>query len=294
MRKRFRCKPWMGVMALATAAAGAVLWLSTEPAVGQAQTYVAPRLPGTANPDLSGIWQAFATANWDIQDHGVDPGPFPRLLGVWGAQPPGQGVVEGNELPYWPEALAKKEENLENRLTVDPDNVNTVGDPEAKCYQPGVPRATYMPFPFQIIQSTERIVIAYQFASANRTIPLGEGTEAPVDSWMGWSNGHWEGDTLVVDVTGFHDLSWFDRAGNHHSDALQVVERYTPVSPYHLRYEATIEDPKVFTRPWKISMPLYRRIEEDVRLLEFKCVDLAEEYVYGGLVEGSRSEGGAR
>ena len=291
MHKWFRFTPGMVALATATAAVVMVLWLSAGAVVGQARSYVAPRLPGTSHPDLSGIWQAFSTANWDIQDHGVNPGPFPRLLGVWGAQPPGRGVVEGNEIPYLPEALAKKQKNLENRLTVDPDNVNTVGDPEAKCYLPGVPRATYMPFPFQIIQSTDKVVIAYQFASASRTIPLSRSTEAPVDSWMGWSNGHWDGDTLVVDVRGFHDLSWFDRAGNYHSDALHVVERYTPISPYHLRYEATIEDPKVFTRPWTISLPLYRRIEQDARLLEFKCVDLAEEYVYGSLVD---TEGGAR
>ena len=286
MRRRLRFTP--GMVPLTTAAAVvAVLWLSPAPAAGQAPAYRAPRLPGTSNPDLSGIWQAFVTANWDLEDHGVDAGPFPTRLGVWGAQPPGRSVVEGGGIPYRPEALAKKVENFATRLTVDTDNVNTVGDPEAKCYMPGVPRATYMPFPFQIIQSTERIVIAYQFASANRTIPLGRPTMAPVDSWMGWSNGHFEGETLVVDVTGFNDLSWFDRAGNHHSDALHVVERYTPIGPYHLRYEATIEDPNVFTRPWTISMPLYRRIEEDVRLLEFKCVDLAEEYVYGGLVDAS-------
>ena len=291
MHKRFRFGSRMAALATATAALVMGLWLSAGTVVGQAPSYVAPRLPGTSHPDLSGIWQAFTTANWDIQDHGADPGPFPRLLGVWGAQPPGRGVVEGNEIPYLPEAVAKKQLNLEHRLTVDPDNVNTVGDPEAKCYLPGVPRATYMPFPFQIIQSTDKVVIAYQFASASRTIPLSRSTEAPVDSWMGWSNGHWDGDTLVVDVTGFHDLSWFDRAGNYHSDALHVVERYTPMSPYHLRYEATIEDPKVFTRPWTISLPLYRRIEQDVRLLEFKCVDLAEAYVYGSLVD---TEGGAR
>ncbi len=278
----------------AVAAGIVVVGLLTEPVLGQTEAYVAPRLPGTANPDVSGIWQAFTTANWDIQDHGVDAGPFPRVLGVWGAQPPGRGVVEGNVLPYRSDALAKKQENFENRLAVDPDNVNTVGDPEAKCYLPGVPRATYMPFPFQIIQSTDKVVIAYQFASASRTIPLAGASEPPVDSWMGWSNGHWEGDTLVVDVTGFHELSWFDRAGNYHSNALHVVERYTPMSPYHLIYEATIEDPNVFTRPWTIKMPLYRRVEDDMRLLEFKCVDLAEEYVYGNLADGSVSNGGAR
>ncbi len=274
------------VSLVATGAAGA-LWLSAESASGQVQVYRAPRLPGTSHPDLTGIWQAFVTANWNIEDHGAEAGPFPTLLGAWGAQPPGQSIVRGGEIPYRPAALAKREANFARRLDVDVDALNTVGDPEAKCYMPGVPRATYMPYPFQIIQSTDRIVIAYQFASANRTIPIGRPTEPPIDFWMGWSNGSWDGDTLVVDVTGFHDLPWLDRAGNHHSAQLHVVERYTPISPYHLQYEATIEDPQVFTRPWTISFPLYRRIEENVRLLEFKCVDLTEEYIYGGLLEGA-------
>ena len=291
MGTRFRGIAWMPVSVLAAAAVAATVALSPSTAAGQTGDYVAPRLPGTDHPNISGIWQAFTTANWDLQDHGAEAGPFPRLLGVWGAQPPGQGVVLGNEIPYRPEALAKKQENLERRLAVDHDNVNTVGDPEAKCYLPGVPRATYMPFPFQIIQGTDKVIIAYQFASASRTIPLGGSSEAPVDSWMGWSNGRWEGDTLVVEASGFNDLSWFDRAGNYHSAAMQVVERYTPISPYHMMYEATIEDPEVFTRHWTIRLPLYRRIEDNLRLLEFKCVDLAEEYVYGGLVD---PEGGGR
>ncbi len=274
------------VLLVATGAAGA-LWLSAGSAAGQVQVYRAPRLPGTSHPDLTGIWQAFVTANWNIEDHGAEAGPFASLLGMWGAQPPGQSIVRGGEIPYRPEALARREANFARRLDVDVDNLNTVGDPEAKCYMPGVPRAAYMPYPFQIIQSTDRIVIAYQFANANRTIPIGRPTEPPIDFWMGWSNGSWDGDTLVVDVTGFHDLPWLDRAGNHHSAQLHVVERYTPISPYHLQYEATIEDPRVFTRPWTISFPLYRRIEENARLLEFKCVDLAEEYIYGGLLEGA-------
>ncbi len=279
----------VGLIALVAAVIGVAVgaWISGRPMAGQAQSYQAPRLKGTDKPDLTGIWQAFTAANWDIQDHSAEPGPFPRLLGVWGAQHPGQGVVEGNDIPYRPEALAKKQENLKNRLTIDHDNLNTVGDPEAKCYLPGVPRATYLPFPFQILQSTDRVVIAYQFANASRTIPLGKASEPPVDFWMGWSNGHWEGDTLVVDVKGFNDMTWFDRAGNFHSDALHVVERYTPMSPYHLTYEATIDDPKVFTRPWKMTMPLYRRVEKNLQLLEFKCVDLSEEYLYGGLVKQS-------
>lgn len=282
-------RKWFSVIALAVAAAAvaAVVWFSGRPTTDQVQTYQAARLQGTDKPDLNGIWQAFTTANWDIQDHSAEAGPFSRLVGVWGAQLPGQGVVEGNEIPYRPEALAKKQENFEKRLSVDHDHLNTVGDPEAKCYLPGVPRATYLPFPFQILQSTDKIIIAYQFANASRTIPLGKSSEPPVDFWMGWSNGRWDNDTLVVDVRGFNDMTWFDRAGNYHSDALHVVERYTPITPYHLRYEATIEDPKVFTRPWKMTMPLYRRMENDVRLLEFKCVDLSEEYLYSGLLKQS-------
>jgi hypothetical protein len=287
MRKSFGLRGWMIALAVKVVAVVAVVWLSGRPTAGQVQAYQAPRLPGTDKPDLTGIWQAFVTANWDIQDHSAEAGPFPRLLGVWGAQLPGQGVVEGKEIPYRPEALAKKEENFKNRLIIDHDNLNTVGDPEAKCYHPGVPRATYLPVPFQILQSTDKIIIAYQFADASRTIPLGKATEPPVDFWMGWSNGHWDGDTLVVDVSGFNDMTWFDRAGNYHSDALHVVERYTPITPYHLMYEATIEDPKVFTRPWKMTMPLYRRMEKNVQFLEFKCVDLSEEYLYGGLLKQS-------
>lgn len=228
-------------------------------------------------PDMNGIWQALNEAHWNLEPHAASPAVLAEL-GAQYAVPPGIGVVVGGEIPYLPEALATRDDNFANRLELDP---------EVKCYMPGVPRATYMPYPFQIIQGTDRIVIAYQFASANRTIPLGRPTEPPIDFWMGWSNGSWDGDTLVVDVTGFHDLPWLDRAGNHHSAQLHVVERYTPISPYHLQYEATIEDPQVFTRPWTISFPLYRRIEENVRLLEFKCVDLTEEYIYGGLLEGA-------
>ena len=283
---------WVGVsgwiVALAVSGLAAFACSSGERTAEEGAAYRAPRLAGTERPDLTGIWQAMVTANWDIQDHSASEGPFARMLGIWGAQPPGQGIVEGDEIPYRPEALAKREENFKRRLAIDHDNLNTVGDPEAKCYLPGVPRATYLPFPFQIVQSTDRIVIAYEYAGASRTIPLGKPTEPPVDFWMGWSNGSWDGDTLVVDVKGFNDMTWFDRAGNFHSDALHVVERYTPMTPYHLMYEATIEDPKVFTRPWKISMPLYRRVEANAQLLEFKCVDLSEEYLYGGLVKATQ------
>jgi hypothetical protein len=246
----------------------------------QNRPYQAPRLPGTKQPDLNGLWQAINTAHWDIQDHSAQPAPV-LSMGAWGAIPAGR-VVEGNEIPYQAWAVAKKKENYEKRMTVDPFDF-TVGDPELRCFLPGVPRATYLPFPFQIVQSTKVLLFSYEFADASRLINMENHREPPNDFWMGWSNGHWEGDTLVIEVTGFNGQTWFDRAGNFHSDALKVVERYTPSSPYHLQYEATIEDPKVFTRPWKISMPLYRRMEPGAQRLEFKCVEFTEELIYGRL-----------
>jgi hypothetical protein len=255
------------------------------PLAGQtpSSAYKAPRLAGTANPNLNGLWQSLTEANWDIQAHAAQPGP--PQFGALFAEPAGPGIVEGNELPYRPEALAKKKDNFEKRFVrLNSDGVRLEPlDPEAKCYLPGVPRATYMPFPFQIIQGNKKIVIAYEFSSASRIIPLEKVGEAPTDSYMGWSAGRWEGDTLVVDVTGFNDKTWFDRAGNFHSDALHLVERYTPASADVLRYEATIEDPKVFTRPWKISFPLYRRQDKNAQFMEFKCMPFAEDLLYDHL-----------
>ena len=258
---------------MAAAALVVVLSLAVGPAAAQTAEYDAPRA-WDGNPDLNGIWQAIGTAHWDIQDHPASAG-LPEL-GAIGAVPPGQGVVAGREIPYQAWALEQKQRNFENRLTEDP---------EIKCYLPGVPRATYLPYPFQVIQGTNKIMIVYGFAEANRTIHMDrENPEpAPIDSWMGRSHGRWEGDTLVVDVAGFNGQAWFDRAGNFASDTLHVVERYTPIGPNALMYEATIEDPNVFTRPWKMSMPLYRRLEENAQVLEFKCVEFSEELLYGDL-----------
>jgi hypothetical protein len=274
-------------IALAAAAAGAALSLAASRAVAQTPTQ-AYRAPRTADgkPNLNGIWQALNEANWDVEAHGTGSSPFPDLLGALLAEPPGQGVVEGGPLPYKPEALAKKKENFAKRLArpTSRELNETTGDPEAKCYMPGVPRATYMPFPFQIVQTPQEILIAYEFANATREIHIGRKPEAPAESWMGWSIGRWEGETLVVDVTDQIDRTWFDRAGNFHSDALHVVERYTPISADHLMYEATIEDPRVFTRPWKMSMPLYRRVEKNALFIDFKCVEYAQEFMYGHLL----------
>jgi len=243
--------------------------VSKPTAVAKAAAYKTPRLAG--RPNLNGIWQAMNTANWDILSHASAKGLLWQN-GATGAQPPGIGIVEGDDLPYLPAALAKRKENYANRLALDP---------ETKCYLPGVPRANYMPYPFQIVQSQKVIMISYQYAGAVRTINIDSKTESPADSWMGWSNGHWEGDTLVVDVTGLNGLAWFDRAGDFSSSKVHVVERFTRSSPYHLNYEATIEDPSVFSRPWKISLPLYKRMEKNAQLLEFKCVEFAEELLYG-------------
>ena len=225
-------------------------------------------------PDMNGIWQSLNTANWDLLAHAAAQGPV-LVMGAAGAEPPGLGVVEGNEIPYLPAAAAQKKQNGEHWLTKDP---------EVKCFLPGVPRATYMPYPFEIVQTPGTVVIAYQFASASRLIPIKARTEdSPADSWMGDSYGKWDGDTLVVDVKGFNDATWLSRAGDFHSDELHVVERYTPLSREVIQYEATIEDAKTFTRPWNISMPLYRHTEKNAQLLEFKCVEFVEEMMYGPL-----------
>ena len=286
------------LIAVAAVAVVAVLWTQMRPVSSQGEAYRAPRTAGGV-PDLNGIWQAMNTANYDIQGHparpamallprsrgSVAPGlgnatptdlPIPavRPLGAVGGVPAGEGVVEGNEIPYQPWAAAKKKENAEHWLE---------RDPEIKCFMPGVPRATYMPYPFQILQGTNKILLAYEFAGTTRTVHMDKVGNSPSTTWMGWSRGRWEGDTLVVDVTDFNDQTWFDRAGNFHSEALHVVERYTPVSPNHLMYEVTIEDPKVFTRPWKMRMPLYRRLEQGKQILEYKCVEFVEELMYGHL-----------
>ena len=255
----------------ALVAAGLLVAL-TSVGAQQAPAYRAPRA-SDGHPNLNGIWQAMNTANWDIEAHPAGFSPV-RDLGAAGAVPGGLGVVEGGALPYKPDALAKKKENYANRLKLDP---------EIRCYLPGVPRAIYQPFPFQIIQSTKHIMMLHEYAGAVRTIYMAEQVEAPADSWMGWSNGKWDGDTLVIEVNGFNDQTWFDRAGNHHTEGLKVTERYSMNGDNVLNYEARIEDPKTFSRPWTIRMPLYRRLEPNVQLLEFKCVEFSEELLYGDL-----------
>ena len=225
-------------------------------------------------PNLNGVWQALGTAYWNVEAHSAQALEDFWQLGALAAIPPGLSVVEGGTIPYLPEALAQREENR----AAWPG-----ADPEAKCYQPGIPRATYMPYPFRIVQGVGDILFAYEYASANRVVHMGEYVESPIESYKGWSNGRWDGDTLEIEVTGFNGLTWFDRAGNHHSNELKVTERYTPRGPNHIDYEATIEDPQTFSRPWTLSMPLYRRVEEHAQMLEYKCIEFAEELLYGHL-----------
>jgi hypothetical protein len=241
-------------MFLIYAVAIACILLAFQPTDAGAQDRSAGGIPRAANgnPDLSGVWEVLNTAAWNIQPHNAD-------LGI----PGGLGVVEDGEIPYQPSAIAKKKENFDHRMTEDTDS---------KCYMPGVPRITYMPYPFQIVQTPSFVTILYEYIHIVRTIYT-NGTMHPdgIDFWMGDSRGHWDRDALVVDVANFNDLTWFDKVGDFHSDALHVIERYSFIDKDHLNYEVTIDDPKVFTRPWKMSMPIYRRIEKDVRPLEYDC-----------------------
>jgi hypothetical protein len=271
----------------------------TAAPAGAARTAAAPsaashKTPGggaierfAGHPNFSGVWSVMNTANWNIEPHlasaalELRPGPVVPVpakailaLGAVGSVPAGMGVVEGGKIPYTPEALAKRQDNQKHYLE---------RDPEVKCDLPGVPRANYMSLPFQIVQSAKTMLFSYEYDGAVRDILFDDPGPAPIDSWMGQSVGKWEGDTLVVTVTGQNDSTWFDRAGNFHSADMKVVERWTLVNENTIRYEAEITDPATFTRPWKMSMLIYRRLGDDARLQQFKCVEFVEELMYGDL-----------
>ncbi len=258
--------------------AGTLAW-------GQAARGFQPPRLANGKPDLNGIWQALGPWNYELERHNARHsmmerqgpyGPLPAVpvlrLGAVGSVPGSMGVVEGGKIPYKPEAAAKRDDNRKNWLD---------RDPEIKCYMPGVPRAMYMPFPFQITQNANSLFMAFEYAGAVRDIYYKDPGPAETDSWMGLSYGKWEGDTLVIVTTGQNDSTWFDRSGTHHSNQLKVTERITMMSPNHLNYEATMEDPEVFTAPWKISLPLYRRMEPGARLMDFKCTEFVEELIFG-------------
>ncbi len=264
-----------GLRASIATVAASIVCLACTDAQDQPEVIDSPPDATAAGPpDLNGVWQAMGTAHWNLEAHSAEALSAFWQLGAVAAIPAGQSYVVEGEIPYLPDALAQREANQAGW----PAN-----DPEAKCYQPGIPRATYLPYPFRIVQGVGDILFAYEFASANRVVHMDEYVDSPIDSYMGWSNGRWDGETLVIDVTDFNGMTWFDRAGNHHSDALEVTERYTLRGPNHIEYEATITDPNTFSQPWTISMPLYRRVEDNSQILEYKCVEFAEELLYGHL-----------
>lgn len=270
--------------ALGAALLAVVVVLGTADA--SAQSADIPRT-ATGQPDMNGIWQALGNAHWDIEAHTARPAlvmqegpvvPVPArevlAMGAVGSVPSHWGSVVGGSIPYLPDALERKRENQADWANLDP---------EVKCYLPGVPRAMYMPFPFQIFQSESAFFMAFEYAGAIRNVYLQDPGPPQVDSWMGQSVGRWEGDAFVVESNGFNDRTWFDRAGNHHSYQMTVVERFTMTSPYHIDYQATIEDPLTFSEPWTIRLPLYKHVDANARLGQFKCVEFVEELMYGHL-----------
>jgi hypothetical protein len=240
----------------------------------QAQLDRPARIAG--RPNFNGIWQAVNTAYWNLESHSAEPLKGFGQLGAIAAVPAGRSVVRGGTIPYRPEALAKRNQN---RATWPSD------DPEAKCYMLGVPRVTYHNMPFQIFQGDDDLLMVYPFAAANRVIYMKDRSELPVDSWMGKSMGTWDGDVLVVTTKWQNGQSWLDRAGNFSSNQLTVTERFTVQGPNHLQYEATLDDPQTFTRPWTIEMPLYRMIDQQAQLLEHKCVPFADRLLYKDLLQ---------
>ena len=263
-------------VSILAATAAAFVMAGTGVAYAQASAQQRAQQPATIDgkPNLNGVWQAMNTANWNLEPHSAGPNPVAdRLIGAIGAIPAGLGVVEGGQIPY---------------------------NPEAACYLPGIPRATYMPYPFQIVQGgNDDMLMVYEYANANRVIEMRDVDIPPIDTWMGTSYGRWDGDTLVVvtlsqgpgevklpgGVMEPNGVTWLDRAGNYLSPTATVTERFTKMGDNHIQYSATIEDPELYTRPWTISMPLYRRMEPNAQLLEFRCVPFSEMLLYGDLLE---------
>ncbi len=258
-------------------AAAALLMAGTGSAIAQTPATI------DGHPNLNGVWQAMNSAFWDLEPHSAQPSPgAERETGAIGAIPAGVGVVSTVEIPYLPEALAQRDENAANAPKADP---------EAACYLPGIPRATYMNHAFQIIQGDKSdILMAYEYAAANRVVHMKDIEVPPIDTWMGTSYGHWDGDTLEVVTLAQNGQTWLDRAGNYLSPTATVTERFTPNGPNHIDYTATIEDPSVYSEAWSISMPLYRNVEENAQILEFKCVPFAEQLLYGDLLDEAEND----
>lgn len=254
--------------------AGAI-WLAASAA--PAQQLNRPAMI-SGHPNLNGIWQALNNAYWNLEGHSVEG--FPKefgQLGAIGVIPAGKSVLKGGgTIPYLPDALKKRDENRAHWPEADP---------EAKCFMLGVPRVTYQNRPFQIFQGDGDLLMVYPFAATNRIIYMKNHEDLPVDSWMGRSNGDWDKDTLVVVTTSQNGKSWLDRAGNFATNQLKVTERFKLLDVNHISYEASLEDPQTFARPWTIEMPLYRLIDNNAQLLELKCVPYADSVLYRDLLQ---------
>jgi hypothetical protein len=271
---RHRWNRW--IRALTTVAA---IVLAVGAARAQPQLDRPTRISG--HPNFNGIWQALNTAHWNLESHSAEGLNRFWQLGAIVAIPAGLSVVRGGTIPYRPEALATRNENRAKW---------PAADPETKCYMLGVPRVTYHNMPFQIFQADGDLLMVYPFAAAHRVIYMTDRTELPVDSWMGKSNGSWDSDVLVVTTKWQNGQSWLDRAGNHSSNQLTVTERFRLRGPSHLSYEATLDDPLTYTRPWTIEMPLYRLIDQQAQLLEHKCVPFADGLLYQDLLQKDGTE----
>jgi hypothetical protein len=268
----------------------ALLIAGTSVMAQQASAKTAAKSPARAStsgpatigghPNINGVWQAMSGADFGLEPHSAQTSPgaqSERELGAIAAIPASLGVVEGGVIPYLPEAKKQRDANMA---------AGPMKDPEANCYLPGIPRATYVTnMPFQIIQGGGDILMAYEYDSANRVIAMGPVGIPPIDTWMGTSYGHWEGNTLVVTTLAQNGESWLDRTGNYLTNSATVTERFTPKDHDHMNYEVEIQDPSVYSKPWKISMPLYRRVEPNAQILEFKCVPFAEMHLYGDLYD---------
>ena len=244
---------------------------------GQAQPGQRPATIG-GHPNLNGIWQALNTAYWNLEAHSAQGLDDFWGLGAIASIPAGKTVIKGDgKIPYLPKALEQRDKNRSQW---------PASDPEARCFMLGVPRVTYHNMPFQILQGGAQndLVMVYPFDATNRVIHMTGHGEPPVDTWMGKSDGTWEGNVLVVVTTGQNEKSQLDRAGNFHSNQLKVTERFTLLDSSHIRYEATLEDPKTFSRPWTIEMPLYRLIDDNAQILEHKCVPFADKLLYSDLM----------
>ena len=262
MRDRFVTWSIAAVAVAAIAYSVSPALTAQAPAGGQTSA----RRAASGQPDLQGVWRVWNLAKYDLEDHGARPGV-----------PAGRGFVvdpPDGKIPYQPSALEKRRQNYENSRNPDPWKN---ADPYVKCYLPGIPRMTYLGWPFQIIQTPDAVTFVYEWAHKKRLValnapaPASEGETA----WMGMARGRYEGNSLVINLTNFNSYTWFDMAGNFHSDALQVVERYTPINADTLQYEATMTDPKVFTRPWTIRMAIQR--QKDIGILDYECTAMLDE-----------------